>query len=178
MTTRKQSCPKFALQPFFRAQCLLELCCAGRGVTQPRAAVSLPLDSQNERKEDAAGRSFLVVSQHRLSKQKAFLVQRAPEMAVTVSERLRALSVASALQAGIGCVESARERKKPVKATIAASRLAHPESWLGRKKFCVFIQLLCCCFSGTYTLLILNILCLEFIMNLLIMKSPHMKSYN
>lgn len=54
-------------------------------------------------------------------------------MALTGSERLRVQSVASALQAGIGCVESARKRKKPVKATTAAARFPHPGALAGRK---------------------------------------------
>lgn len=111
------------------------------------------LDSQNERKEDAAGVSFLVVSQHRLSKQKAFLVWRVTEMALTVSERLRVQSIASALQAGIGCLESTRKRKKPVKTTIAVARFPHPETRFGRKLpsvLCVYSAALLLLFRYLY----------------------------
>lgn len=131
----------------------LALLCMAWSYTAKCWSYSLTLDSQNERKEDAAGASFLVVSQHRLSKQKVFLVWRATEMALTGSERLRVQSVASALQAGIGCVESARKRKQPVKATTAAARFPHPGALVegNYPVFCVFIQLFCSCFSGTYT---------------------------
>lgn len=59
--------------------------------------------------------------------------KRATAMALTLSERLRVQSVASALQAGIGCAESARKRKKPVKTAIATARLPHPGTLVGRK---------------------------------------------
>lgn len=160
---RKQSCSgschKFALQPFFRAQCLLGLAVHGLELHSQVLQSRLTWDSQNERKEDAAGVSFLVVSQHRLSKQKIFLVQRTAGMAVTVSERLQVQSVASALQAGTGCVESVRKRKKPVKATIAAARFPHPEALLERKLpsvLCVYSAALLLLFR-CYTFPILNI---------------------
>lgn len=159
VTLREQSCSgschKFALQPFFRAKCLLDF------ELHSQVLELQSVQSQPEWGERRCCRmSFLGVSQHRLSKQKAFWAWRATEMALTVSERLRVQSVASALQAGIGCVESAKKREKSLSKQQLQLPYFHSEALLGRK-----LPSVLCVYSAALLLLSFPILYMTWILS-------------